>query len=256
MPVKIPPLLLDEVRNRRVVLFAGAGISIGALGGVSGGSIFRALIGEIGRSYPSYDGAGRAFEDVCDEYAVITDKTNLVVKLAGMIPQDRIPSSAHLAAVKTFRFIVTTNWDNLFEKAYDTTGQRYQVLSRNEDAPSFNYDQHNLLKIHGSAHQPLTLVATSEDYEAYADTRRDILAHVERLLYNNMVLFVGYGLRDGHLNRLLTQIRLRRGPWTQRAFAVGMYDDVRIELLRARNIGVLSCTADEILPQLAAAAGQ
>jgi hypothetical protein len=157
--------------------------------------------------------------------------------------------------VKAFRFIVTTNWDLLFEAAYQKINQHYHVLSQESDSPMFNYDQHNLLKIHGSADRPMTLVATTDDYEGYAETHEQLLDRVAELLKNNTVLFVGYGLRDEHVRQLLSRIRRKRGQWTKKAYAVGFFDEVRTKLLASRQIETIEADADKFLTELAAEAG-
>jgi NAD-dependent SIR2 family protein deacetylase len=252
--MKIKAALIDAVRNRKVVLFAGAGISWKALG--FGGLYVRDQLGmQIKRDYPSYDYDSRSVEDVCDEYAALNDRLVLVDRLAALIPQDKEPQDSHVAAVKTFRFIVTTNWDLLFEAAYRKINQHYQVLCQDVDAPMFNYDQHNLLKIHGSADHPISLVATTDDYENYAETHARLLDKVAELLQNNTVLFVGYGLRDEHVRHLLSRIRRQRQQWTRKAFAVGFYDEVRMTLLASRQIEAINADADEFLTALADQAG-
>lgn len=246
--------LVDAVRNRQAVLFAGAGISWKAIG--FGGLHIRDQIGkEIQRDYPTYDYQGRTFEDVCDEYVCLNDKVALVDRLAALIPQDRRAQEGHIAAVKAFRFIVTTNWDLLFEAAYREVGQRYQLLSDDADAPMFNYDQHNLLKIHGTVERPMTLIATTDDYENYPETHARLMDRVADLLHNNTVLFVGYGLRDEHVRHLLARIRSKRQQWTRKAYAVGFFDEVRKQLLESRQIEVIDADADVFLPELARQAG-
>lgn len=257
MPIRIPNALVNAVKQRQAVLFAGAGISIKAHG-VTTIKVRDAIGQEIQKDYPNYDFHSRSVEDACDEYAALNDRITLVNLLAALIPQNAIPLQSHVAAVKAFRFIVTTNWDLLFEAAYRQIGQGYQVLAGEDDAPNFNYDQHNLLKIHGSADRPLTLIATSEDYENYPDTHRQLLDRVADLLWNNAVLFVGYGLRDEHVRRLLARIRRQRGEWARRAYAVmgkRFDDEVRTRLLDKRNIEVLPYDAEGFLPELAARAG-
>lgn len=246
----IPNALISAVRDRQAVLFAGAGLSFGTLG-VSAFDLRDAIGALIGNDYPGYDHSTRSLEDVCDEYVAINDRIGLVNELAARIPRNTVPSKGHTAAVESFRFIITTNWDLLFEGAYNGIGQGHQVLSSEGDAPNFNYDQHNLLKIHGSIDHPLTLIATTDDYESYADTHPGLLEKVGDLLNNNTVLFVGYGLRDEHMRRLLATIRRKRGEWDRRAYAVGFFDEVRTKLLGSRNIQVIEADAQEFLPELA-----
>ena len=250
----LPNALVQAVRDRQAVLFAGAGISVTSLGWA--GSRLRDIVGQkIQLDYPDYDYNTRSLEDVCDEYATLNDRPGLVNVLADAFPAAAPPSAAHLAAVKCFRFIVTTNWDTLFEEAYRQINQKYQLLATNSDAPNFNYDQHNLIKIHGSCDRPLTLISTTDDYENYPDTHADLIERVAELLQNNTVLFVGYGLRDEHVRRLLAKIRARRGVWTKKAYAIGFYDTVRTKVLDLRKIQTIPEPADKALPELAQAAG-
>jgi hypothetical protein len=246
----IPNALINAVRGRQAVLFAGAGLSIDTIG-VSAVDVRDAIGAQIANDYPGYDCSTRSIEDVCDEYVAINDRLGLVNQLAALIPKNAAPSEGHVAAVDSFRFIVTTNWDLLFEAAYRQIGQDYQVLAGEDDAPNFSFDQHNLLKIHGSVDRPLTLIATTDDYESYADTHRVLLDRVGDLLNTNTVLFVGYGLRDEHVRRLLATIRRSRGEWARRAYAVGFFDEVRTKLLDSRDIQVIEADAHEFLPELA-----
>lgn len=247
--MNIPSGLSDAVKNRQAVLVAGAGISYNAI--KVGGVELRNWVGaEIAKDHPAYDFAGRSLEDVCDEYEVLHDRPTLVDLVASLIPQNVEPLRSHVAAVSSFRFIVTTNWDLLFEAAYRKIGQRYHILMEEADAPMFNYDQHNLLKIHGSIDRPRSLVCTTDDYERYPDTHGQLLNRVGELVYNNTVLFVGHGLRDEHLRRLLSQIRRQRGDLQRRNFAVGFYDEVRRKLLADRKIDVLEADAEDFLPEL------
>jgi SIR2-like domain len=103
--------------------------------------------------------------------------------------------------------------------------------------------------------RPLTLIATTDDYEGYADTHPQLLDHVTDILHNNVVLFVGYGLRDEHVRRLLSKIRRTRGQWARKAYAVGFYDEVRSRLLDSRGIEAIEADAAEFLPELARRAG-
>ena len=252
--MQIKAALIDAVRDRQAVLFAGAGISWKAIG--FGGAHIRDQLGmQIKRDYPSYEFQQRSLEVVCDEYAALNDRIALVDRLAALIPQDKDPQESHVAAVKSFRFIVTTNWDLLFEGAYRKINKHYQVLSQDADAPMFNYDQRNLLKIHGSADRPVSLVATTDDYENYSETHANLLQKVADLLQNNTVLFVGYGLGDEHIRHLLAQVRRSRQQWARKAFAVGYYDDVRSKLLASRQIETIDADADEFLTELASQAG-
>jgi hypothetical protein len=110
--MNIPSGLINAVKQSQAVLFTGAGISYNAI--KVGGLELRNWIGaEIAKDYLTYDFTRRSLEDVCDEYEGLYDRLQLVDLLASSIPQNIQPLRSHLAAVATFRFIVTTNWDLL-----------------------------------------------------------------------------------------------------------------------------------------------
>lgn len=249
MAIQIPNALIDAVKQRQAVLFAGAGISYASV--KVGGLELKNLVGEeIKKDFPAYDYQPRSLEDVCDEYEVLNDRNGLVGLLASFIPQSAAPLPGHISAVNSFRFIITTNWDQLFESAATQLGHRYHILSQESDAPMFNYDQHNLLKIHGSVDRPQSMVCTTEDYEGYADSHPQLLNHVATLLDNYTVLFVGYGMRDEHLRRLFHQIRQKRGNFKRKNYIVGYYDDVRTRLLESRSMKVIQEDAVAFLTEL------
>jgi hypothetical protein len=249
MSIQIPNALIDAAKRKEVVLFAGAGISYASV--KVGGLELRNLVGEeIKKDYPAYDYNNRSFEDVCDEYEILNDRNRLVGLLASLIPQNVAPLQSHIASVNTFRFIITTNWDQLFESASNQLSHRYHILTEEADASMFNYDNHNLLKIHGSIDRPRSLVCTTDDFEGYADTHANLLNHVANLIDNYTVLFVGYGMRDEHLRRLFYQIRRKRGSFQRRHYIVGFYDEVRKKLLEARTMTVINADAAEFLAEL------
>jgi hypothetical protein len=255
--IRIPNALVQATEKREVVLFAGAGISKEALN-LDGWGIQQTIGGEIQKDYPNYDYSIRSYEEVCDDYVILNDRNTLVFKLASMFSTSSAFSPAHLAAVKTFRYIISANYDLLFEAAMRQANEHYQVLTREADAPGFSFDQHNLIKLHGSADQPLTMVTTLDDFESYNDTHPQLLERITNLLYTNTVLFVGYSLRDEHIRHLLSHVRRERGAWQRKAYAVTgkqKLDDVRVKALAARNIEVLPYDANDFLPELATKAG-
>src|SRR5579863_9666038 len=99
--MRIQSALVDAVRNRQAVLFAGAGISRNSIG--FGATYLRDQIGlQIQRDYPAYDFRERSLEDVCDEYAALNDTIMLLHNRSSLIPQDLQPHPSHIAADDAF----------------------------------------------------------------------------------------------------------------------------------------------------------
>lgn len=105
MAIAIPNALIEAIRTRTAVLFAGAGISAPSLGWA--GAKLRDVVGhKVQVDYPDYDYSIRSLEDVCDEYATLNDRAGLVNLLAAEFPTNAQPSPAHIAAVQCFRFML------------------------------------------------------------------------------------------------------------------------------------------------------
>ena len=117
---------------------------------------------------------------------------------------DMHESLAHINRVK---YIVTTNYDPLFERAY---GDRVVAISRDEDLPkSTEYpDKTILLKIHGDITHPNTIVITSKDYEKF-DSDTIVWSKIRTLLAEYSVVFIGYSLHDPNVEKMLRGIYTR-----------------------------------------------
>lgn len=99
--------------------------------------------------------------------------------------------------------VITTNWDTLIESRLTDlevfVGQQ-DVLFTTTQAVGEIY------KIHGSVADPKTLIVTSEDYSAYWDRNPYLIAKLLTMLVEHPVLFIGYGLGDAHINKMLENL--------------------------------------------------
>ncbi len=103
-------------------------------------------------------------------------------------------ASAHVNAV------ITTNWDSVLETLLPElevfVGQQ-DVLFATTQAVGEIY------KIHGSVTDPKSIIVTGGDYQAYWDGNPYLIAKLLTMLVEHPVLFLGYGLGDSHINRML-----------------------------------------------------
>lgn len=249
-PIDVPHALVRAVSDGRAVLFAGAGMSAGWLG-VTTTLLMEELAAEISDAFEDYDATDRSFEVVADEYEAVFGREQLVGRISAFIPQARDAAPQHLAAARAFKTIITTNWDLLFEDAYRKTGQGPQIASSNDDVDGFQLDRPTVIKMHGSADIPRTLVATSYQYELYHLTHARLLERIAELLRDKVVLFAGSGLRDEHIRRLVSSIQKSQNTWPKPVYAVGFFDDVRTKLLEHRGIEVIKCDVAVFIPELA-----
>jgi hypothetical protein len=104
---------------------------------------------------------------------------------------------------------VTTNYDPLVELAAADIGRELSVLPFDEAAPGRPW----LLKLHGDAAHPESVVLTREEYLQFGDTRAALAGVLHSLLLTRHVLFVGTSMQDDDLIRIAHQVRsATRGP--------------------------------------------
>lgn len=141
----------------------------------------------------------------------------LVELLKERLVTNKEPSPALLMlASMPFSYIVTTNYDMLFEKALRMVGKEPQILCYvDEEVPrpqvkSVSPDSPLVFYIHGclSNDRASSLVITDEDYIKFIQrmtanpTKSPIPARLDAELATSSVLFIGYSLRDYNLRLL------------------------------------------------------
>jgi hypothetical protein len=113
-------------------------------------------------------------------------------------------SLAHaLIAGLPVREYVTTNYDPLVEQAAADIGRPLRVLPFDEAAPGAPW----LLKLHGDAAHPDSIVLTREQYLEFGDHRSALAGVLQSLLLTRHVLFVGTSMLDDDLIRIAHQVR-------------------------------------------------
>ena len=98
---------------------------------------------------------------------------------------------------------VTTNYDPLVEQAAADIGRQVRVLPFEEAVPGSPW----LLKLHGDAAHPESVVLTREEYLQLGDTRAALAGVLQSLLLTRHVLFVGTSMLDDDLIRIAHQVR-------------------------------------------------
>jgi hypothetical protein len=126
---------------------------------------------------------------------------------------------------------VTTNYDPLVEQAAADMGRRVRVLPFEEATPGSPW----LLKLHGDAAHPESVVLTREEYLQFGDTRAALAGVLHSLLLTRHVLFVGTSMLDDDLIRIAHQVRSAlRLQGTESSRRNGTVLALREDLARAR----------------------
>ena len=196
--VDFPQPLLNALRDGRLVVFAGAGVSIGTPALLPD---FKELARQIA------EGTGLTIAEFEPEdrfLGKLKDAGPDVHRRAAQILQANDPKSTnlHLNLLRLYTDpenvrIVTTNFDPLFEQA---AADVFNLTPKVFQAPALPLGQRfqGIVHIHGVVDDPTEMVLTSQDFGRAYLTEADGWARrfLVDLFANYTVLFVGYSHQD------------------------------------------------------------
>ena len=188
--INYPNEILDALEDNKLVIFAGAGVSMGKPTGLPG---FGKLADEIA------DGTrfSRGKKESCDSFLGKLESEGIDVKYeASKIIADActIPNNLHRAIVNLFKHdirIVTTNYDQMFEKVLDPS-----VMVYDSPALPLGNDVCGLVHIHGNVNNCKYMVVTDKDFGKAYLTDSYVSRFVKSLFESYTIVFIGYSYND------------------------------------------------------------
>jgi len=201
--------LCELIRHEKVILWVGSGFS--SYAGYPTGSqlpaILLAALGELPSDAP--DPRSASLKEVADYYVAAKDRDSLIYLLKEHYCKTPLRFDVHesLALINRVKYIITTNYDPLFEHAY---GDRIVKIAHDDELPSStDYPEKTvLLKIHGDLSDPNSVVITSDDYDKF-DKDSIIWGKIRSLLAEYSVVFIGYSISDPNVEEMLRDIHKR-----------------------------------------------
>lgn len=295
--------VLAGITAGRVVPLLGAGVSsVGRPYGRSWepGSPFLPKGYELSRylaqrfNYPLHDQADHELAKVAQYVSAVAGRGTLYDELREVVAAQYKPTPVHqlfaeLPAILRERgylpgnqLVVTTNYDDMMERAFQASGEPYDVVSYIADGPHRGKFTHRLhggevrtienvreyqgidlerrslvLKIHGSVDRfdpdRDSYVITEDDYVEYlvrADIAQLLPQGLVAKLQRSHFLFMGHGLRDWNLRVILHRIwgeqRLKSLSWSIQL----QPDEVEVLLWGKRNVEVIDADLEQYVADL------
>ena len=148
---------------------------------------------------------------------------------------------------------VTTNYDPLVELAAADIGRDLSVLPFDDAVPGRPW----LLKLHGDAAHPESVVLTREEYLQFGDTRAALAGVLHSLLLTRHVLFVGTSMQDDDLIRIAHQVRSAvqgsdRGPRNPSGTVLALQEDAARSRLWEQDVQTVAIAPADTSPAEAA----
>jgi hypothetical protein len=197
-----PPELEKALREGECVLFVGAGLSSGA-GLPSWDELIRRLAGDLGIApQPRLD-----YLDLAQWYRDRFGNRRLGEVVRETFAGAGLPTLAHyLLLALPVRHVITTNYDDLLERALGALKRHPVPVVRQEDVARTGQAGVYVVKLHGDATHPEDVVLSRDDYHEFFERRPAMALLLEGLLLNQTFFFVGYGLRDPNFRQVFSRI--------------------------------------------------
>ena len=206
---EIPEPLIQAVRRREVILFAGGGISQN-LGLPDFRTLIQYLAEQLGMSS---DGLS------LNDYPVIAEayvqSSGKLGALRSWMDTTWHPSTTEVAHSDVHNLIVdldfstiyTTNYDRWLEKAYEARAKSYRKITNVGDLTHPLDGATEVIKFHGDFEDDASLVLTEANYfrRMSFETPLDIRLRADSLA--RPLLFVGYSMHDMNTRYLLFRLQ-------------------------------------------------
>lgn len=233
--------LAQRIASNTWVLFPGAGVSMHS-GLPPASSLVERLESDLGLSKGTLSRDDLA--SACSQYQHTKGEGRepLITFLRRELDTDgREPARLHdLLLDLGPKEILTTNPEDLWEKALKRRNIPFRTIVRGADWGECTDHQLPLVKLHGDLAQPDTLVFAEDDYWGYP--RDEILStHLRSLLSRKSFFFVGYSAGDQNLRREIQWVVDRLEGGSRSHFLLtDQIEDWRRRQFAGQNIQVIA----------------
>jgi SIR2-like domain len=203
--------LASEIRERRIILFVGSGISAD-LGLPTWDEFISRLGEELGFEPHEFFGFSQDFRSLAEYYRLEQGSIDALCRKMGREWQvddatlDR--SVVHRLLVSfDFPLIYTTNYDHLLERAYERGGRRFNKIVSARDIAKSDPALPTIVKFHGDLDDPSSVVLAETDYFRRLAFSEPLDIKLAADAFARGVLFLGYSVSDINLRLLLYRLR-------------------------------------------------
>jgi len=233
-PFQMPKAITESLYDGTLVLFAGAGVSSEGAS-VPIATLYDEIRNEMGLAPETSVSFARLMGMYCDQP---DGRAKLLRRIHQRFQYIRSHQQLYgrvtrfhteLATIHPIEAIITTNWDDYFERESGAV-----PLVTPEDFALWRVPGRKVFKIHGSVNNWGSIVATEQDYQkCYKSLRDGILGSTLRhLLGTRTVLYVGYRFADEDFQRIHGLLRRDMGATMPHGYIVTLDREAAPQLRR------------------------
>ena len=203
----IPEALVQAVRERKAILFAGAGLSC-----TLGLPLFDVLTSYLGSQLNLPDWERHEFPALAEYYLLQTSASD---RLFQWMRKQWHPNNIDIKASRAhncildlnFPVLYTTNYDSWLECAYAARGIPFRKILNVNDLAEASTNETEIIKFHGDFDDPSSIVLTESSFlrRMSLDGPLDIRLRSDSLA--RPLLFAGYSVSDPNIRYLLFRLQ-------------------------------------------------
>lgn len=243
--------LLDLIRSEQVILFAGAGLSKYA-GYPMGGQLQNIFYQSLSDLAKSEIEPTRSLADLTDDLFHLYQSNNQIVRILKdsytKAPENNFVHDI-ISKIPHFKTIITTNYDELFEKSFK---ENCEVLYNSSHISISDPKKTWIYKIHGDLRDTSSIIIKKTDYTNFfnPDSQNSIFwSSVKDKMASNNILFVGYSLEDSNIDFIFSDILKQLGENKKEVFFVApSLTQSKKNKLSGFGINFIEGTGEQLFP--------
>ena len=246
--------LIQAIRERNAILFAGAGLSMN-LGLPSFGQLINHLADELGFDKELFHLSGD-YQSLAEYYYQRKGKMGPLRSWMDTTwhsaEVDISKSDIHKVIVElNFPIIYTTNYDRWLEKAYQYHGKDFTKIASVVDIARVREGTTQIIKFHGDFDDDNSIVLTESSYFERMNFESPLDIKLRSDVLGKTILFLGYSLSDINIRYLLYKLQKQ---WKETEFEKARPKSyifltkpnlVQEEILRSRGIESIVSEMDD-----------
>jgi NAD-dependent SIR2 family protein deacetylase/tetratricopeptide (TPR) repeat protein len=203
--MNIPSSLIEKINNGKIVVFAGAGLSMNA-GLPNWNQLIAAILDEI----EGKESKSKKYKDALDDDILtpldVLSKIEPHKEFAIEALEKKIrsydgckPTLIHklIGAISTK--IITTNYDCLIENQL-TDYEKIPYSNSFKVSKISEYDKY-ILKIHGDIHEPDKCILFPSQYDSlYREKEQTSVFELKKIISDKSIIFIGFSFTDPYIN--------------------------------------------------------
>lgn len=246
--MNIPSTLLEAISQKKVVLFAGAGVSMN-LNLPSWGKLIEQIAAELCIEHELFEQQGN-FLELAEFFEIQKGSINPLVdwmKKNFLVSDGVIKASEvhELIVQLDFEKIYTTNYDNCIERAHDLFFKNYIKIAGPQDFHEIRQGVTQIIKYHGDLSDVNSIVLTESSYFDRLSLNHPLDLKLQSDTLGRSILFIGYSLSDIDVRYLLNRIQKQWNGKIEDLHIPKSYvllskvTEVQKNILESRNIEVI-----------------